>query len=164
MTDSIQVHCKTQRPASVRIAAPADYERLLELGIEAQKDNAPASASLEKMKEWAAVGTARDGRHVVGVIDGPNGTLDGCIALVIGQPWYSDDWVIEDKMVFVRASRRASNHARDLINFAKWYAELLRLPLYMAVFPKYKWALKSLFFDRFLPRAGSFYLYTGGVE
>lgn len=57
-------------------------------------------------------------RGFIGVI-GPEGALEGCIILAIGAAWYSETFIIDEKLNFVDPAHRASNHAKALISYAK---------------------------------------------
>lgn len=152
---------KTMRPQSVRTAYARDEASLFELALEAHEDNGIFGKSDAKIRAWCAESVRHDGVHFTGVIDGPDGRLDGYIATVLTQPWYSDDWFVEDRSLYVRRDQRCSGYAGDLIQFAKWYAESLGLPFVFALQPKKRWEDKTRFFARYLPQSGSVFLHDG---
>jgi N-acetylglutamate synthase-like GNAT family acetyltransferase len=157
-----QISCaKTDRPKSVRIATAVDEAALFDLVLEAHDDNGIFGKSEAKLREWASNFAKNDGLRVAGVIDGADGRIVGCVALVLSQPWYSDQWVIEDRLVYVRRDCRRTHHARDLVLFAKSYSEALGVPLVISVLPKERWQDKSKFFSRYLKQAGTAFLHDG---
>ncbi len=152
---------KSLRPDSVRIADASDEGALFDIVCEAHDDNGIFGKSEPKLRQWAAEFSKRDGLHLTGVIDGADGRVDACVALILIQPWYSDDWFVEDRLVYVRRDKRNSRHAADLLQFAKWYSETLGVPLGISVLPKRRWQDKTRFFSRYLPQVGSLFLYDG---
>ncbi len=119
-----------QLPA-VRYAVPADLPELLQMGRDLHAENGLLTLSEEKIRDMAHKGVAgEDGR--IGVI-GPTGAIEGMIHLVIGSYWYSDDFHLEELYSYVRPECRRSKNARDLIEFAKKCATLMKVPLLIGI-------------------------------
>lgn len=155
---------RTEKPVSVRVAGPADEAALRDLFLAAHADNGLMTVSREKVARWAHIFTHHPHGtplSAVGVIDGPNGTLAAGAALVLGQPWYSDEWVIEDRMIFVRPEHRKSRHGRDLLLFSKWYAEKLALPMILGIVTTNRSPEKTAFYRRYLTQVGALFHHEG---
>ena len=96
-------------------------------------------------------------RGFIGVI-GPVGALEGCIMLTVGSVWYSDDWTLDEHINFVDPAYRNSNHAKDLIEYAKNCADRIGIPLVIGVLSTERTAAKVRLYGRYLTPAGAFFV------
>ena len=113
----------TARPASVRIAGPADEEALLALLMDDLRVNAEHMAiiSEERVMFHIQSGTRQRG-GVVGVI-GPVGAPVACVILVPFQPWWSNAWWLQEVVNYVHPDHRRSGHVDALLDFIKWASD-----------------------------------------
>ena len=147
----------------VRIATPADLDQVMAMCIAATEENGFVSASPMRLLEqvWPAL-NQQEG--LVGVIEGENGELEGGILLRISHMWYSDDFVIEEKAIFVRPEFRSAKggRARKLAEFAKSVSDKMGLPLAIGVLSNTRTEAKVRLYQRvFGEPAGVYFLYNG---
>lgn len=150
----------TQRPTSVRIAEPKDEDALIRLMKEAFLEQPIFPLNEQKMREKIRLGTERK-NGVVGVVDGPNG-IEGYIIMCMAQYWYSDAWHLEELSNFVHPDHRRSTHAKDLINFAKWFTEQLGLPLLLGIMSTQRLDAKIRLYRRQVQPAGAVFVHNTG--
>lgn len=156
---------RTPRPATVRVALPADEAKLFDLFMIAADENAMAPINEAKVRDGIANAVYRRG-GVIGVIDGKNGELAGAVGIIMAPFWYSEQWHCEEMLNFVHPNYRAGslNYARDLIQFAKWWSEQLGMTLLMGVLSHHRTEGKVRLYRRLLPFAGALFLYRGGAK
>lgn len=113
----------TKRPASVRIATPADEPALLALLMEDLTANAEHMAVIsdDRVMFHIQSGTRNRG-GIVGVI-GPVGAPVACVILVPFQPWWSNAWWLQEVANYVAADHRRSGHVDALLDFIKWASD-----------------------------------------
>jgi hypothetical protein len=148
---------------AVRVATPNDMDEVMKLAVTACKENGFLDASAVRLAAeiWPALN--RD-HGIVGVI-GPKGmmTIEGLVLLRIGEMWYSDQIVVEEKAVFVYPEFRAAKggRARKLCEFSKKVADELGMPLLIGVLSNTRTAGKIRMYERiFGPQAGAFFLHN----
>jgi len=122
---------KTERPANVRLATPADEDQIYWLMKEAHLEQPIFPMDEQKIRKFIRHATTRKG-GVIGVIEGPRG-LEAYILAVLSSYWYTESWHLEELSNFVHPNHRKTNHAKHLIQFAKWFSEQLGLPLIMGI-------------------------------
>ena len=149
-----------QRPTNVRVAEPKDEQAILQLMrvafIEQPVFKLNESKMLAKIKE----ATERRG-GVIGVIDGPNG-IEAYLIAVMSNYWYTDEWHLEELSNFVHPDHRRSTHAKSLIEFAKWFAEQLNMPLVMGIMSTQRLDAKIRLYQRQMKHAGATFVYNTG--
>lgn len=102
-------------------------------------------------------------RGVIGVI-GPVGALEGAIMIAIGQPWYSEEWTLEEMLNFVEPQHRKSNHSRALIGYAKNIIDQVRdantdLCIVIGVLSTKRTAAKIRLYSQMMQPVGAFFRY-----
>jgi hypothetical protein len=124
-------------------------------------ENSFVSASNNKILQeiWSALN-----RHqgLMGIIGNPGEKSEGAVLLRIGQMWYSEDPVLEEKFVFIRPEFRAAKggRARRLCEFSKQAADNLNIPLVIGVFSNHRTEGKVRLYERqFGKPSGAFFLY-----
>ena len=158
--------------AQVRTGTPADLDEVMRLGLLAAEENGLGKPNVGKILEkvWSALaqGAARtDGRSlgIIGVVGGaPGSPLEGFILLEVGAQWYSDDTVIEERIVYVHPDHRSGRlgRARMLTDFGKQVADRIGAPLLIGVLSNARTEAKVRLYERsFGPPAGAFFLYNG---
>ena len=152
----------TTKPASVRVATRADEDRIFALMHLAHKENAVACINNQKVWDKIRLATRKKG-GVIGIIDGPKG-LEGVICMCMAQWWYSDDWHVEELINFVHPDCRRSDHAKDLLSFAKWFTEQMELPLFIGVLSNIRTEAKVRLYGRRLDNVGAVFCHNMNKE
>lgn len=150
----------TARPSSVRVAIPSDEDAIFKLMQRAYEEQPIFPLDEQKMRDKIRLCTGRKG-GVIGVVEGPNG-LEGYLIAVMAQYWYSDAWHLEELSNFVHPNYRRSTHAKDLINFAKWFSEQLQLPLIMGILSTQRLEPKIRLYKRQATLCGAVFVYNSG--
>lgn len=151
----------TERPMNVRPAEERDEENLFAILCMAYKENAPYKINPNKVRLMISA-ASRDKDVIIGVIDAPDGS--GRIAATVGamfsQWWYTDDWHIEDCWNYVHPEYRKSTFAKDLLNYSKWIAEKMSMPLHVGILTAERMESKVRFFARQMPQVGASFVYN----
>jgi hypothetical protein len=102
---------------NVRIATAADEEPLYDVLIALHEDNTMGIAySPERVRaQMHAVG------GWIGVIDADDGRIAATIGVFPQQLWYSDEWLLSERWLFVRTEYRQLGLDDKLFEFAKQY-------------------------------------------
>lgn len=96
---------------------------------------------------------------VVGVI-GPVTDLQATIGLMMGRVYYTEEWHLGDLWTFVREDCRRSNHAKELIDFAKRMAACFKVKSIGGVFCDKQTEQKMrLYRRRYGPLKGGYFMY-----
>lgn len=143
----------------VRIATEEDQPQIYHLLMLLHRENGLFSFSDQKVRTRMSEGTSRQG-GIIGVVDVGNG-IEATVGLGICQTWYSDDWYLNELWNFVHPSHRKDGHAQKLINFSKWCAENMTLPLVMEVINNKRTEAKHRMYKRTVPMTGSVFMYAG---
>lgn len=151
--------------AGVRLARPEDEEPVYRLLLELYAENALMPMNEAKVRATIRAGTRGEG-GIVGVIDGEDG-VEASIGMSFSQFWYTDRWHLNELWCFVHPDRRASSHARRLIEFGKWCADRLgseaqRMPLLLGIVTRHRLLPKLRLFQRQAPQVGAIFMH--GVE
>ena len=136
---------------------PQDANRIYDFLLNLNQENAVFALSEPKSRE--SIASCLDPkRGVVGIIDNGNG-IEGCVGLRASQMWYSDDWFFDELWNYVHPDYRKSNHAKNLIEFAKWSSFNLNVPLVMGLVTKNKLLPKMRLYQRQLVQIGAYFVY-----
>lgn len=95
---------------------------------------------------------------MVGVIRGKKG-IEASIGLFVDQPWYSREGYLSDRWAVVGIGYRKSEHAKNMLQFAKWSAHEIGFPLVMTMIQNEATEGKLKLYERQLPKAGSLFIY-----
>lgn len=150
----------------VRPAVPQDEAEIWRLFRLLHDENglfpiceAKVQAALDRLLRPDQIGPDDTGtRGFIGVI-GPVGALEACIALVVGSHWYSEEWVLEERLNFVDPAHRSSEHAKTLISYAKHCADQVGCRLVIGVLSTQRTAAKVRLYERQLVPAGAFFVH-----
>lgn len=149
----------TDKPQAVRLATRADEQEIFDiLTNELYTENALFSFDPEKVRAVIKKATDRKG-GILGVIDGQEG-IEAILGMEMTSLWYSSDYFICEMWNFVREPYRKSEHAKTLIEFAKWCSESMNLPLQMGILTTSRLAAKERLYRRMLPKIGAFFAYN----
>lgn len=151
----------TNRPMNVRPANIDDEENLFALLCMAYKENAPYKINANKVRLMVA-SASRDKEVIIGVIDAPDGSgrIAASFGAVFAQWWYTDDWHIEDCWNFVHPEYRRFPFAKDLLEYSKWIAEQMEMPLHIGIITADRMEAKIKFFSRQMPQVGAAFVYN----
>ena len=145
----------------VRVGTPDDIHDIMDIAKMIFDENSFVSASNNKILQeiWSALN-----RHqgLMGIIGNPGEKAEGAVLLRIGQMWYSEDPVLEEKFVFIRPEFRAAKggRARRLCEFSKQAADNLSIPLVIGVLSNHRTEGKVRLYERqFGKPSGAFFLY-----
>jgi hypothetical protein len=152
---------------SLRIATADDLPRIMDLAREICEENGFLRANLALLASefWPAL---HADHGICAVIGAPGQAIEGLVLLRIGTMWYSDEVVLEEKVLCVGGQYRAAKggRARALCEFSKETADSLGLPLLIGILSQGRRAAKVRLYTRqFGEPAGAFFLYratTGG--
>ena len=148
------------RPPSVRVAIPSDENEIMRSMRAAFEEQPIFPLDEQRMRDRIRMCTQRKG-GVVGVIDGPKG-IEGYLIAVLSQYWYTDAWHLEELSNFVHPDYRRSTHAKDLISFAKWFAEQMSVPLIMGILSTQRLDAKIRLYQRQVKHVGAVFAFNTG--
>jgi GNAT superfamily N-acetyltransferase len=153
----------------VWVGKPEDIDDMMELALLACAENGFVDPNpLRLLGElWPALNREKG---IVGMVGVPGEKLQGAILLRIGQIWYSDQEILEERAVFIHPEYRAAKggRARKLCDFSKKVADELGLPLTIGVLSNQRTSGKIRMYERmFGAPAGAYFLYgtrTGAAQ
>jgi hypothetical protein len=145
----------------IRIAGPEDMDEAMNLAISAAAENGFLNANPAKLAAvmWPAL---NQDSSICAVIGRKNGPIEGIVVLVIGEIWYSDAKVIEEKAVFIPKKFRDAKGGRagKLCDFCKELSDSLGIPLVIGVLSDERTEGKVRMYERkFGKPSGAFFLY-----
>lgn len=145
----------------VRVATPEDFEGVMQLASQVSMENGLFAPTLEMVagEIWSAL---HNDHGIVGVIGNVGEPLEGFVLLRVGNTWYSQAEIIEEKTVFVSKKFRSAKggRARKLCEFSKKVADELGLPLLIGILSNQRTQGKVEMYKRvFGDPAGAFFLY-----
>ncbi len=143
----------------VSFARPEDEDEVFDMLRDMYKESGLLALSEKKVRDTIKRTTQqKDGQYgFIGVIRGDK--IEASVGLVLDQWWYSDDWCLGERWCFVQPEFRRKNHARRLVDFSKWCAEKLHVPLAMSVLSTIRTEAKERLFRRKLTHVGGIFMY-----
>jgi hypothetical protein len=146
----------------VRLGTPGDVDPMMDLAMQACDENGFVDPNPQKLltEIWPALNLDNG---LVGIIQDDGGVLEGAILLRIGNMWYSDEKVLEEKAIFIHPDYRNAKggRARRLCEFSKQVATTLELPLIIGVLSNHRTEAKVRLYERqFGKPTGAFFLYN----
>ena len=153
----------------VRVATKDDLDELMKLAVHGCEENGFLNPNMGKVAAefWPALNGDHGICAVIGKKDGP---IEGMVLLRIGEMWYSDQTVVEEKAIFIYPEFRSAKGGRAgrLVEFSKRVADELGVPLIIGVLSNERTAAKIRLYKRKLGEpSGAFFLYgakTGQFE
>lgn len=152
-----------EEPADVkvRVGTPEDVHGVMTVALLACEENAFADPNPQKLLQeiWAALNLDHG---ICGLIGEPGGDVEGVVLLRIGNPWYSDAEIIEEKAIFVHPQFRSAKGGRAarLCEFSKSVADNLGLPLTIGVMSSSRTEAKVRMYTRIMGQpSGAYWLY-----
>lgn len=153
-------------PSQVRKALPIDAPEIWRLFLQVHRENGLFKLSPSKVTTFmdralhpeliSPLDTGH--RCQIGVIGQP-GKLEGIAFVMLGTFWYSDEYHLEELLVYVDPECRQSGHAVALVQWMKGLSDTLQVPLLTGIISKERTTAKIRLYDRMLPRIGAFYFY-----
>lgn len=140
------------------MAKPGDERRVFDLLSQAHAENAVAPISEGRVLDQIEKATHQRG-GLIGMIEGPT-RLEACLVMALGQFWYSDAFHLEELVNYVHPDHRRSKHAHDLIDFGKWAAETMSLPLFMGVLSGSRTKAKIRLYRRQIRMGGAMFFHN----
>lgn len=145
----------------VWVGTPADVEDIMDLAIAACGENGFVKPNPIRLltEIWPALN--RD-RGIIGIVGVPGQKPHGAILLRIGNIWYSDDEILEERAVFIHPDYRSAKggRARKLCEFGKKVADELGIPLTIGVLSNERTEGKVRMYERIFGKpAGAYFLY-----
>jgi len=145
----------------VRVGTPQDMDALMVLSDEVAKENGISQPDFNRVASemWAAL---NHDHGIVGVVGEVGKPLEAFVLLRIGQTWYSEGNIIEERTVFVSKKYRSAKggRARKLCEFSKKVAEELGMPLLIGVLSHQQTEAKMRLYRRlFGEPSGAFWLW-----
>jgi hypothetical protein len=155
----------TERPKHIRLAGPQDEDKIMELMRAAFVEQPIFPLDEAKMREMIRGCSTRKGGFIA-LAENSEGKIEGYLIAVLSQYWYSSQWHMEELSNFVHPdARKGTHHARDLIEFAKWFAETMKVPLLMGIFSTQRLEAKIRLYQRQAKMAGAVFVHnTGHVD
>jgi GNAT superfamily N-acetyltransferase len=146
----------------IRLGTPDDIHRMMDLALSACEENGFVDPNPNKLLHeiWSALNLDRG---IVGIIEGDDGIFEGAVLLRIGDMWYSDRQVLEEKAIFIHPEYRSAKggRARRLCSFSKEVADSLGIPLIIGVLSNHRTEAKIRLYERQFGKAsGAFFLYN----
>lgn len=146
---------------TVRTGTLNDLEEMMELAMMATEENAFTKTNPEKLLREIYPALCQN-QGIVGIVGEPNGIIEGAVLLRIGQIWYGDDPILEEKAIFVHPDFRSAKggRARRLMEFSKSVADGLGMTLTIGVMSSERTEAKIRAYGRvFGPPSGAYWLY-----
>lgn len=145
----------------IRIGTPEDLDGLMQIAMMATEENGfldpnPAKLAAEM---WPAL---HQDHGIVGIIGPKDGQIEGAVLLRVGDMWYSDTQVVEEKAIFIHPEYRSAKggRAKRLCEFSKKVADTLGIPLIIGVLSNSRTEAKVRMYERqFGKPSGAFFLY-----
>ena len=159
MTDITQAAGEGPWPQKrIRFARMDELEQLIVLCRRLAQENAIGPMKESMVRAHIERSIRRDGGFI-GVI-GDEGRIEGAMCLKFGHMWYSDDlWWVEDLFHFVLPEYRTSNNASELLDWALWWKEQLKIPLMLGIVSNERTEAKIALYRRKLgPMSGALFL------
>src|SRR6266576_4095419 len=150
-------------PSIVRVAISDDFSEVFRLLMESYAENALFKLARTKVTWFVkralnpeSISPEDTGTRGISGVIGSIGDLDGLVFLTVGSFWYSNDFHLEEMMIFVDPRHRKSGHAKALVGWMKSQSDILRLPLITGILSTQRMEAKCRLYQRMLPKIGEF--------
>lgn len=145
-------------PSVVRLATHADEPAIFEMCKMLHTENGMFPMDDDLVRETMTRGIRRD-NSILGVIGPEGGALEGMIFMLISNFWYSRKPHLEELFSYVPPQYRKSNHAKELIEFAKRCSND-DIRLVIGIVSNHRTETKVRLYQRRLGKpAGAFFVY-----
>lgn len=154
-------------PSIVRKATVEDHQEIWRLFLMAHNENGMFKLAPERVEFFLQralrpelIHPADTGPRGQVVVIGPPGKLEAICFVILGNFWYSNEFHLEELLVYVDPECRNSHHARSLIEWMKKTADALGIKVLTGVISNTRTKAKVRLYERMkLPCVGAFFLY-----
>ena len=154
-------------PSVVRLALPEDAHEIWRLFLQSHRENGLFTLAPEKVTWFLSRALCPEtispgdtgARCVIGVI-GAVGNLEAIVLLAVTQQWYSNEYHMEEWMVFTDPEHRRSRHAEAIVKWMRDQVEIQKMPLITGIISNIRTEAKCRLYRRMLPKAGEFFVLT----
>ena len=151
----------TEKPQNIRIVTHGDERKLYNFIEAGHHESAIFPMSCYKVNQLIDAAIKRTHPIIIGVIDSPEkDEFAASICITYEQPWYTDEWALNELWNNVRPDYRRSNYAKDLINFGKWVSETSSKTLQMGIITTERMEAKIRLYRRQLSQVGAYFVYN----
>lgn len=151
----------TIKPPNIRVVTHGDERKLYSFIEAGHHESAIFPMSCYKVNQLIDAAINRTHPIVIGVIDSPTkDEFAASICMVYEQPWYSDEWALNELWNNVRPDYRRSNYAKDLIHFGKWVSETANKTLQMGIITTERMEAKIRLYRRQMQQTGAYFIYN----
>ena len=146
----------------IRLGTPADLDEVMKAAVEAIAEIGLVEPDPERLLQdvWPAL---NQDRGLIGIICKPDGKAEGGVLLRVGKMWYSNQDVLEERVIFIPPEFRTAKGGRAtrLCEFSKKAAEDLGIPLLIGVMSSVRTEAKVRMYERqFGKPTGAVFLYN----
>jgi len=146
----------------VRVAGKEDEGEIFALLLMLHAENGMFSFNRDKVLEGIQCATERRG-GLIYVTEEDNRVV-GTLGLIMVSDWYSDDKYLLERWNFVHPEYRRSDHARRLLEQAKWTCERFKLlgenyPFQCGISSFDRTEAKIRLYARHMPCIGAFFMW-----
>lgn len=144
----------------VSFARPEDEDEIFTMLLDLHMENGVFSVDEAKVRGVIQGATQqRDGEFgFIGLIRGEK--IEGSVGLTLTQWWYTSEWCLQEHWCFVNKDFRDKNHARRLVDFSKWCADRMSVPLAMGVVSTTRTEAKERLYRRSLTPVGGLFMHS----
>lgn len=146
----------------VRVGTVEDMDSIMSLALAACDENGFLNPNPLKLAKEIYPALAQ-ASGLVGIISPKGEKPEGAILLRIGEMWYADQPVVEERAIFIDPKFRQAKggRAKKLCEFGKSVADKLNMPLIIGVLSNHRTEAKVRMYKRiFGEPAGAFFLYN----
>lgn len=152
----------------VRVGTLADLDEMMEIAMLACEENGFVDPNPQKLLAEIYPSLMQH-FGICGIISSDGG-IEGAVLLRIGQVWYGDSPILEERAIFIHPDYRAAKGGRAarLCEFSKKVADNLGMPLTIGVLSNSRTEAKVRMYSRVMgPPSGAYWIYgasTGGAH
>lgn len=147
-------------PKGVRLAEPADLQRVMDICTIAHGENGYGTMDPDTVASVIQKALERQG-SILAIIDGPE-RIEAVIGLQPTAPWFCknepENWYWSELFWYVHPLHRRSRHAMKLFQFAQWWEQQIKMPVLISLMPREGLEKKERLCARFGTRIGSTFL------
>jgi len=160
--DNMLASGDTSEGLIIRLGTPADLDEVMKAAVAAVAEIGLVDPDPVRLLQdvWPAL---NQDRGLVGIICKQNGKAEGGVLLRVGKMWYSNQDVLEERVIFIPPEFRSAKGGRAtrLCEFSKKAAEDLGIPLLIGVMSSVRTEAKVKMYERqFGKPAGAVFLYN----
>jgi hypothetical protein len=140
----------------VRLATSEDIPEIIRLFKEYLHENNQNKFNEAKLISIISLHYNKNG-GIISVVGKEGEKLRGMIILAVQQNWYSDDYQLQEMILYIDQDNRKSTYAKQLMIFSKKAAEVLDLELRIGVWSSERTEAKMKLYGRQFNFRGGFF-------